>query len=71
MQHNALDYRHNYPAHAQGNPLTTGQWVMIAAGAVAVGGLAYWGFAKMKQKDSEQPSAENNPGVRHYYPRAA
>ena len=49
---NALDYRSHYgnPYHNpyNQNPLSVGQWAMIGAGALAVGGLGYWIFAKMK-----------------------
>jgi uncharacterized membrane protein YebE (DUF533 family) len=78
MQH-ALDYRHNYagnPGYAR-NPLTGGQMLMIGAGALAVGGLAFWGFQSMKKKKQDSaaaaPDAASNPGLRahHYYPRAA
>jgi hypothetical protein len=48
----ALDYRSHYgnPYHNPygQNPLSVGQWAMIGAGALAVGGLGYWIYAKMK-----------------------
>lgn len=89
---NALDYRQNYnPAH-QGhpgpafpgmmrNPLSTGQILMIGAGALAVGGVGYWIYAKMQEGKSTQQSAngngngaQTNPGYRTMhqpFPRAA
>jgi hypothetical protein len=51
--------------------------LMIGAGALAVGGLAFWGFQAMKKKKQDTAAAGNgaeaNPGLRahHYYPRAA
>ena len=76
----ALDYRQNYdqnPGFAR-NPLTTGQWVMIGAGALAVGGLAFWGVQAWRKKKAEEAASGNtvaqNPGlqsVHHHYPRAA
>ena len=51
MQPGALDYRSQYGNpyyNPYQNPLSVGQWLMIGAGALAVGGLGYWIYAKMK-----------------------
>lgn len=51
MQPGALDYRSQYGNpyfNPYRNPLSVGQWLMIGAGALAVGGLGYWIYAKMK-----------------------
>ena len=51
MQPGALDYRSQYGNpyyNPYQNPLSIGQWLMIGAGALAVGGLGYWIYAKMK-----------------------
>ena len=73
----ALDYRQHYggpnqPAPQGGhypNPywtrLTTGQWVMIGAAALAVGGLAYWGYTAYREHQKKQ-AAQQNP-VRHIH----
>lgn len=57
MEQNALDYRTQYAngyhnPYAR-NPLSVGQWLMIGAGALAVGGVGYWIYAKVKSKKSE------------------
>ncbi len=56
------------PGLFQNNPLTTGQWLMIGAGAIAVGGLAWWGYnayQKHKAQQAQQPAQAGNPNVRH------
>ena len=49
---NALDYRshYGYQSPYARNPLTVGQWMMIGAGALAVGGFGYWLYAKFGRK---------------------
>lgn len=56
---NALDYRSHYGYHSPyaSNPLTKGQWLMIGAGALAVGGLGYWLYAKFWRNRNALPSA--------------
>lgn len=59
MPENALDYRnqYGYNPYAQ-NPLSVGQWMMIGAGALAVGGLGYWIYAKLvSNKAAATPTA--------------
>lgn len=78
----ALDYRQNYgnPGGFARNPLTGGQMLMIGAAALAVGGIAYWGYQSMQKKKQDTAAtngatngAAANPGLRahHYYPQAA
>lgn len=75
MQTQALDYRAQYPTNPgyTPNPLTVGQWVMIGAGALAVGGLAFWGYQAWKKKSATtSATTAKNPGVvRHHYASAA
>lgn len=76
-QPGALDYRSHYgnpyqnPYH---NPLSIGQWLMIGAGALAVGGLGYWIYAKYKSTTpimQATPAANNaantNPQTRWHH----
>lgn len=56
MEH-ALDYRENYYNNPYRNPLSVGQWLMIGAGAFAVGGLGYWIYAKVKAKGNGAAAA--------------
>lgn len=65
MQPGALDYRSQYGNpyyNPYNNPLSIGQWLMIGAGALAVGGLGYWIYAKMKAAPAPVPAstATNN-----------
>jgi len=55
----SLDYRQNYPYSPYArNPLTWGQWAMIAAGALAVGGMSYWVYAKFIKKSGTEALAQ-------------
>lgn len=64
---NALDYRSQYGnspyQNPYGNPLSVGQWLMIGAGAIAVGGLAYWGYAKYKAGKASSAANEAAPAT--------
>lgn len=67
MQH-ALDYRSQYgnnPYHNpyNQNPLSVGQWAMIGAGALAVGGLGYWIYAKMKTNGAQTATLDTGNGT--------
>lgn len=55
MNHAALDYRDNYPHNPQ--RLSTGQMLMIGAGAVALGGIGFAMLAKMKEKKAKEAAA--------------
>lgn len=63
MQPGALDYRSQYGGNPYynpyQNPLSMGQWLMIGAGALAVGGVGYWIYAKMKSTPAPTPVAVN------------
>lgn len=61
MEH-ALDYRHHYgqPNPYVGNPLSIGQWMMIAAGALAAGGMGYWIYAKVKTSGTPNGAVNGN-----------
>jgi len=52
MNHAALDYRENYPHNPQ--RLTTGQMLMNGAGAVALGGIGFAIFAKVKESRAKE-----------------
>ena len=68
MEHaqQALDYRSHYgdsPYHNpyNRNPLSVGQWLMIGAGALALGGVGYWGWAKWKTRANGNGATNGAP----------
>lgn len=54
----ALDYRENYGMQNY-NPdkLSTGQMLMVAAAALAVGGTGFYFWAKRKEKAATAPAS--------------